>query len=41
LPLGWRAGIDRHFLKPVDPVELQQLLAKAEKLGREQRPFAG
>ena len=25
------AGIDRHFLKPTDPDELKQLLAKAEK----------
>jgi CheY-like chemotaxis protein len=31
------AGIDRHFLKPVDPIELKELLAKAEKLGCEQR----
>jgi CheY-like chemotaxis protein len=30
------AGIDCHFLKPVDPTELKQLLAKAEKLGCEQ-----
>jgi CheY-like chemotaxis protein len=30
------AGIDYHFLKPVDPAELQRLLAKAENLGREQ-----
>src|SRR5215469_5384521 len=35
------AGIDFHFLKPADPAELQELLAKAEKLGREQRPLAG
>src|SRR5262249_38693494 len=34
------AGIDRHFLKPADPVELKELLAKAEKLGREQRQLA-
>lgn len=26
-----QAGIDRHFLKPVDPDELKQLLATAEK----------
>src|SRR5215469_14468132 len=26
------AGIDCHFLKPVDPLELKQLLAKAENL---------
>lgn len=26
------AGIDYHFLKPVDPAELKQLLARAEKL---------
>jgi CheY-like chemotaxis protein len=25
------AGIDRHFLKPADPDELKQLLAKAEE----------
>jgi two-component system CheB/CheR fusion protein len=25
------AGIDRHFVQPVDPDELKQLLAKAEK----------
>ena len=29
-------GIDCHFLKPVDPVELRQVLAKAQRLGREQ-----
>jgi CheY-like chemotaxis protein len=34
------AGIDCHFLKPVDPAELKELLAKAEKLGREQRQLA-
>ena len=34
------AGIDCHFLKPVDPIELKELLAKAEKLGREQRQLA-
>src|SRR5262249_41060537 len=32
------AGIDCHFLKPADPAELKELLTKAEKLGREQRP---
>ncbi len=26
------AGIDYHFLKPVDPAELKRLLARAEKL---------
>ena len=30
------AGIDCHFLKPVDPAELKQLLAKTENLGSEQ-----
>jgi CheY-like chemotaxis protein len=34
------AGIDCHFLKPVDLEELQKVLAKAEKLGREQRQLA-
>jgi two-component system, chemotaxis family, CheB/CheR fusion protein len=34
------AGIDCHFLKPVDLDELQKVLAKAEKLGREQRQLA-
>jgi two-component system, chemotaxis family, CheB/CheR fusion protein len=29
------AGIDRHFVKPVDPEELRQVLARAERLGRE------
>jgi CheY-like chemotaxis protein len=29
------AGIDCHFLKPVDPAELKQLLAKVEIRGRE------
>jgi CheY-like chemotaxis protein len=31
------AGIDRHFLKPMDPRELQQLLVRAEQLGRQKR----
>jgi two-component system CheB/CheR fusion protein len=31
------AGIDRHFVKPVDLEELRQVLAGAEKLGRENR----
>jgi two-component system, chemotaxis family, CheB/CheR fusion protein len=31
------AGIDRHFLKPVEPGILREVLAKAEKLDREQR----
>lgn len=31
------AGIDYHFLKPADPAELQQLLAKAGLLRQEQR----
>jgi CheY-like chemotaxis protein len=34
------AGIDCHFLKPVDPDELKQLLDKAEKLGHQQRQLA-
>ena len=34
------AGIDRHFLKPVDPLELQQLLARAEELGEGRRQLA-
>jgi two-component system CheB/CheR fusion protein len=28
-------GIDYHFTKPVDPPELQRVLAKAERLGRD------
>src|SRR5215467_9519380 len=31
-----QAGIDCHFLKPVDPAELEQLLAKTENPGSEQ-----
>ena len=27
------AGIDCHFLKPVDPAELEKALGKAERLG--------
>ena len=34
------AGMDCHFLKPVDPAELQQVLARAEALGREHRQLA-
>jgi CheY-like chemotaxis protein len=34
------AGIDRHFLKPADPNELEKLLARAEELGRERRSLA-
>ncbi len=34
------AGIDCHFLKPVDPTELQQVLAKAESLRQAQRQLA-
>jgi CheY-like chemotaxis protein len=34
------AGFDCHFLKPVDPGEIQKVLAKAESLGREQRQLA-
>ncbi len=28
------SGIDLHFLKPVDPTEIRDMLAKAEKLGQ-------
>jgi two-component system, chemotaxis family, CheB/CheR fusion protein len=31
------AGIDGHFLKPVEPTVLRELLAKAEQLSPEQR----
>jgi CheY-like chemotaxis protein len=31
------AGIDCHFLKPVEPAILREVLAKAEKLDREKR----
>jgi two-component system, chemotaxis family, CheB/CheR fusion protein len=34
------AGIDCHFLKPVDPEELKQVLVRAERLGREQGQLA-
>jgi CheY-like chemotaxis protein len=34
------AGIDCYFLKPVDPLELQQVLVRAERLGRERRQLA-
>ncbi len=34
------AGIDLHFLKPVEPAELQKVLAEAGSLGREHRPLA-
>ena len=34
------AGIDCHFLKPVDPDELKQVLDRAERLGREHRQLA-
>jgi CheY-like chemotaxis protein len=34
------AGIDRHFLKPMDPRELQQLLVRAEQRGRQNQPAA-
>jgi two-component system CheB/CheR fusion protein len=30
------AGIDCHFLKPVEPALLREFLAKSECLGREQ-----
>ncbi len=35
------AGIDHHFLKPVDPAELQQVLAKAAQRGHEHPQLAG
>lgn len=34
------AGFDRHFLKPVDPAELQRLLANVPKHGAEVEPTA-
>ena len=34
------AEIDCHFLKPVDPEELRQVLVKAQNLGQEQRQLA-
>jgi two-component system, chemotaxis family, CheB/CheR fusion protein len=34
------AGIDCHFVKPVDPAELKEVLAKAERLGPGQRQLA-
>ena len=34
------AGIDCHFLKPVDPAEIRKVLARAESLGREKRQLA-
>jgi two-component system CheB/CheR fusion protein len=34
------AGIDRHFLKPMEPRELKQVLRRAEPLGREHWPAA-
>jgi CheY-like chemotaxis protein len=34
------AGIDYHFLKPADPLELEKLLARAEQLGRERGHMA-
>jgi two-component system CheB/CheR fusion protein len=34
------AGIDCHFLKPVDLDELRQVLVKAQKLEQEQRQLA-
>jgi CheY-like chemotaxis protein len=34
------ADIDRHFLKPMDPRELQQVLVRAEQLGRQNQPTA-
>jgi two-component system CheB/CheR fusion protein len=29
------AGIDLHFVKPVDPEEFREVLARAERLGEE------
>ena len=34
------AGIDCHFIKPVDPEELKQVLVRAERLGKEHRQLA-
>jgi two-component system, chemotaxis family, CheB/CheR fusion protein len=34
------AGIDCHFLKPVDPEQLKQVLVRADRLGREHRQLA-
>jgi CheY-like chemotaxis protein len=38
--LGKEAGIDCHFLKPADPAEIRNVLARAKSLGREQRQLA-
>jgi two-component system CheB/CheR fusion protein len=35
------AGMECHFLKPVEPAVLRELLAKAEELGRAQRQLVG
>ncbi len=35
-----RAGIDCHFLKPVGPEELKQVLAQAQRSGDERRQLA-
>ena len=35
------SGMDGHFLKPVEPAVLRELLAKAEELGRGQRQLVG
>jgi two-component system CheB/CheR fusion protein len=37
---GKEAGIDCHFIKPVDPTELRTVLARAEGLGRDHRHLA-
>jgi two-component system, chemotaxis family, CheB/CheR fusion protein len=34
------AGIDCHFIKPLDPDELKQVLDRADRLGREHRQMA-
>jgi two-component system, chemotaxis family, CheB/CheR fusion protein len=34
------AGIDRHFVKPVDPEELRHVLTRAERLSRENPQLA-
>jgi two-component system CheB/CheR fusion protein len=35
------AGVDCHFLKPVEPAVLRELLAEAEELGRERGQLIG
>jgi two-component system CheB/CheR fusion protein len=36
----WDAGIDFHFVKPVDPVELERVLAGVARFARENRQLA-